>query len=325
MATYGSIGLADFVGANYVTTGGTFDSVFCDRSILCNGSDYALVRTTVAGNDKWFHFVFMDSIATTGSGYADPFFITDATDVVLFTVNNPTGGTTFTPRYLDTTLATGPSFIMNSNRLYTFDIHVRTGAGTGLVELYVNEVLVFSATGLNNGTQNIKELTIRSNKVDDTQFSFLYYSEILVGEDALSPTVGRRVSSRFPTGNSAVNTGWNGSFTDLVNNSGISNGTFLRTSVAGQRKGQTFPNMTTTTINADVEALQVSSRALTTSTTAINYGHTFRVSGADYDQTSLGAGIIIGNYASVLYLNPATGLPWTQAIVNATEIGLISI
>lgn len=325
MATYGSIGIADFVGANYVTTGGSFDSVFCDRSIQCSGADYALVRSTVAGNEKWFHFVFLDSINTSSSGYADPFFITDATDTVLFTMNNPTGGVVYTPRYLNTTLVSGSTLIMNSNRLYTLDIHIRTGAGTGLFEIYVNEVLAFSATGLNNGTQNIKELTIRSNRLDDTQFSLCYYSEILIGEDALSPTVGRRVSSRFPTGNSVVNTGWNGAFTDLVNNNGISNGTFLRTSVAGQRKGQTFPNMTTTTINADVEALQVSSRALTTSTTTINYGHTLRVSGVDYDQTSLGANIIIGNYSSVLYLNPATGLPWTQAIVNATEIGLISI
>lgn len=325
MATYGSIGIADFVGANYVTTGGTFDSVFCDRSIFCTGADYALVRTTVAGNEKWFHFVFLDGINATGSGYSDPFFITDTSDTVLFTMSNPTGGYVYTPRYLNTTLVSAPAVVMNSNRLYTIDIHIRTGAGTGLFELYVNEVRAFSATGLNNGTLDVKELTIRSNRIDDTQFSLCYYSEILIGEDATSPTVGRRVSSRFPTGNSAVNTGWNGAFTDLTNNSGISNGTFLRTSVAGQRKGQTFPNMTTTTINADVEAVQVSSRALTTSTTTINYGHTLRISGVDYDQTSLGANIIIGNYASVLFLNPATGLPWTQAAVNAAEIGLISI
>jgi len=326
MATYGSIGIADLSGANYTSTALAFDSVFSDRGIALLGADVAYVRTTTAGNDKWFHFVFVDGVSTSSSGYGDPFYITDATDTVLFTLNNALGGTSYTIRYLNSSvLVVGPTFFMNTNRAYTFDIHVRTGAGTGLVQVFINEVLTYSFTGLNNGTQNVKELILRSNRYDDTQFSSTYFSEMLVGEDAVSPTVGRRVSSRYPTGNSAANTGWSGAFTDLLNDRGISNGTFLRTSVAGQRKGQTFPNMTTTTINADVEAVQVSSRALTTSTTAINYGHTFRVSGVDYDQTSLGASIIIGNYASVLYLNPATGLPWTQAIVNATEIGLISI
>ena len=104
MATYGSIGVAELLGASYSTVAGTFDSVFSDRSIRCDGSDQALVRPTVAGNEKWFHFVFYDSDTVGGGSFTSPFFITDVGNNVLVNFNAPGNGPDTTIQYLNSSV-----------------------------------------------------------------------------------------------------------------------------------------------------------------------------------------------------------------------------
>lgn len=329
MATYEQIGDGERYGIAEWTTAyaPSYDAAYSPSGAL-RPRGGGTVRQTISATtqEAWFHFRALKYSTLTRSSNDPIFKIIDSAGNVLLQAkltqtNNETPDHYI--QYLDTTLQTHATLLtLNTGGLYTIDIRVVTGAGTGLFELYQDDTLLASATGLTNGTNPIKQCHLTNNQHTETiDRCDYYYSELLCGVGN-SPTVGRRVFTALPTGDSATNTAWTGTFADVDELTSQGDGNFVFTGTITQRQGFTFPAMPST--NSVIEAVAITQHALKGSTSTLDITPSVRIGATDYDQSALGVITTTKPYETIMPLSPASGTNWTVSELNAAEFGIIT-
>jgi hypothetical protein len=331
MPIYESIGTAENVSTDWINLAGSFDPAFSDRSLRTVGAGYVRMKVRAPSQNVWFRYLIRTNtdFGVNSGGTALRFaWVYSSTGVLLVEVIalNPGTSQVITVRYRNGgVLVTHPTtFILNNNQLYMLDFHVVTSLTTGRVEIYQDDIQIYNITGLNNTTDNVDRLESYSSDLGAPAATFrhTYLSEFLIGIGEDSPTIGRRVFSRFPSANSAVNTAWIGDFNQISTGPRRTDGDMVYTDSAGQREGYTIT--AAPLLNARIEAVAVNTHAFIGDGSPRQLRHSVRIGGVDYDQVVQPVGRIPLWYETVMYQNPATLGAWTVPAFNGSEWGFIS-
>lgn len=331
MATYEHVGYANITGSVVVYGSGSGDTDLTYSNAgyrqAPGAGNYQSLNLTAVTTAAWFKVRM--SAWTGASGTASILTVYDnGGNVLLEASRSPTRGTSGLHfRYRDGGVlvsATKEAFLDLLNTTM-FDIEVISdNAGGGRIQVFQEEALILSVTGISNGGLTIDRCELRNWDYTSTSTrDRVGWSEFLVGIGADSPTLGRRVYSKAPTGNSAVNTAWTGAFGDIDEGLITPDALFITSNTAGQRKGFTFPVYTAA--NGRAETVAIFHTALHNGSGVINHAPSIRLIGVDYDGAAINpTGVQIG-YSQQQILNPATGLPWLVTEVAGAEYGFISI
>lgn len=188
------------------------------------------------------------------------------------------------------------------------DIHFKIGTGDGILEWYVNSVLVASSTTLNLNAYS----EVRSGQWNHAQVGYAY-SQVLASDTA---TIGVRCLTVPPTSN-GTDTGGTGAVTD-INESTINTSTFVSFDTAGQRRSTVS---TARSLTRQIKAVTVSGQIRKVDSTGPQSIKPYLlISGTRYYGTTFALTVGIANYQYTWNTNPATSAPWTTADANSASL-----
>lgn len=310
--------------ATEVTTGGTFDSAYCDASTNLNGNTaivQALFRdaanapvSVTSGESVWAHFDFANASYGTGTmswlvdSSLNPWVAIRGAGTNLFGLyyNSGTGAS---PVW---TLI-GSTFTITS--LQTMDLRVSLGA-PHTAELYMGSTLMASGTFTQAALTELRALRIIGPSGTNARFS-----QILITKDR--STIGAKVRYSRPNG-AGGNSQWTGALSNV--NEAINNDATLdSTTVAGNRQTYAMGDVTVPANYAIVSVFHFI-RGKNDGAAPGNIKSVVRQGSTNYDYADNVPGISTGyGPLPARYDNdPATGLPWTQSGFNSAEFGYLS-
>jgi len=225
MANYTNVGWADLhLGATWDTALGNFTPSFTDSSVRTRGSDYIVLPVLSSTQDVWFSFVLFEVAGNPIVDLQSAILITNTTGMVLLDIRANSSNVYDHVIYVQTngsgagTLTSQGPIPWGAGR-QRFDIHVIAGNGTGSITIYRNGATVGNYTGLDTGTLPIKQARLQSGGfTSSTNISNRgsFWSEFIVGEDSVSPTLFLQSYSSFPRAASLIDNDWQGSFLNLI-------------------------------------------------------------------------------------------------------------
>jgi hypothetical protein len=199
--------------------------------------------------------------------------------------------------------------------LNTIDIRVKAGAG-GIGAFYAGGTQIFNVTGLDNsgfaGVDQIKLYGIDSNAAHDATS---YWSQVIC--DSVS-TIGRFLRTDRLNSNSAVNTGWTGSVTD-INELPTNDSTFIDSAASGQISTFYESGMDLTGLN--ILARGVSARMRVQGSGPPNLDLTLRSGSGNYFASPIPASAGFQASFNSWTTNPDGSVAWTPSTAQATEVG----
>lgn len=212
------------------------------------------------------------------------------------------------------TLATSTGDLING-LVCRFDISAKYAAVDGFVEVWMNGVLLVSYTG-NTSADNGPNISRVSYGGANT-YTVSISAMILATESTKTLTL----VERRPTGNGAL-AEWTGSYADIDENN-YSDTDFITPSALNQISTFTFPALPAPLAGYEVQAVVQSARGQLGGSSPTSFESVARVSGNNYTKAE---GVAIpstfgGGLQSIWSVNPATGLTWTQAEVEAAQFG----
>lgn len=225
-----------------------------------------------------------------------------------------TNGSTFTN--VDGT----DTFTMVAATRYTVDVRLKASATVGEAAVYVNEALSnVNVTGdVSSQANNVRYIVFKSESTSNTEV----FSQIAV---STTNTVGWKVQTLTPLTGAGGVAQWSGTFDDIDDTTlPLQRDKSMTTNTVNNR--HSFP---TTDVAAAASALLVQGIMLgvrghtTEGATATDIKAMLRVSSTNYDSSALGFTINQGEEPRFYTweLNPNTGNPWTQAEINAMQMG----
>lgn len=263
--------------------------------------------------EGWFHFVHAWNTTANHSIYE--ILNSAGTSVVRLWQVTSTGY--IRPEYWNgsawvTTAALFPSpagFAKNE-----MDIHVVCGAA-GYIEVYINNELASTITGLNAAVNNLAFITPRSSTANQ------YQSQHLVSDQN---TVGAKVQDLVINAN-ATYTAWSGDYTAVVE-IGLNDATMISSSTLGDKESFNAADITLPSGYA-VSSLWFSARGRLNSGSPGNFKALVRIGGTDYSPSYNFGGLTSAAYGPSLAaftVDPSTSAAWTAANVNAAELGFVT-
>ena len=212
------------------------------------------------------------------------------------------------------TLATSTGDLI-TGLVMRFDISAKYAATGGFVEVWMNGVLLVSYTGdtsSDNGP-NVSRINYGSVNTYTTSISAM----IIATESTKTLTL----VERRPSGNGAL-AEWTGSYAD-IDELAYSDTDFITPTALNQISTFTFPALPAPLAGYEVQAVVESGRGQLGASSPTSFEGVARVSGTNYTK-AVGSPIpstFGGGLQSIWSVNPATGLIWTQAEVEAAQFG----
>lgn len=212
------------------------------------------------------------------------------------------------------TLATSTVDLING-LVSRFDISAKYAAVDGFVEVWMNGVLLVSYTG-NTSSDNGPDVSRVSYGGANT-YTVSMSAFIISTESTKTLTL----VERRPSGNGAL-AEWTGSYAD-IDEITASDTDFITPTALNQISTFTFPALPAPLAGYEVQAVVQSARGQLGGASPTSFESVARVSGTNYEQ-AIGSPIpstFGGGLQSIWSVNPATGLTWTQAEVEAAQFG----
>jgi hypothetical protein len=314
--------------AREYTTAGRFDSAYVRCAIQAGDASVNHYIETqplpAAETDVWLHMDFIWT-TTNSNGGARWITLVNSSGTEVFKI-----GFTDTSGTIQAYYWNGSSWVaktgtntMTINTLYTVDLHLICGV-SGSYELWVGpyngtQAKLLEGTGLHASVDNV----IKARGYNTTNFGGACsgYSQFVIADES---TLGWKVDCSPATGNSAVNTGWTGSYTDIDEIPTV-NTDFI--SAATDGLVETFTRAAKTLTGRSIKALVVAARAKNDGSSPANIEAALRVGGVNYFSAPLPG--LIATYGPVQGIfedDPSTAAPWDPATAGsaATEFGLRS-
>lgn len=280
---------------------------------------YAPFNTTLS--DFWLHMrLYLENAPASTEAI---FYIRNAAGTEdEYRILENTDGTWSIQRYKSatyTTLATTASPMLVDAGA-DIDIHFVRNATTGSITVYKNGVSMLSFTG-DTDTTSLPGMVYFEGMTGTNNEMFV--SQVIVADES---TVGWKLATLSPTGNGS-NTAWTNDFA-AVDEFIFDNTDFIETNTVGNLETYTTSGINAAFSTYNVKAVTVAARASNDSGSAVaDLQFVVRTSGTNY--TSPNAGLVKdGTEQSKQYVwntNPNTASAWTQAQVNAAEIGVKSV
>lgn len=302
------------------TAAGSFDPLYVGKCIdLPSG---AIVKSASFINedtgavtpltDFWIHF---DSFVGNGSNVSEIEFYNSA-GIAVLRMFMPSS----TTRRFDywngaAWVTTGPvsTFPGNVSNLHTYDLHITTGAAGG-VEMYGDNSLALTVTGLNAAVTNVQSFRVYHNGGNASRHSQFLVSDV--------STVGAKVASMTPSAN-GTNTSWAGDYTGVAK-LGYDDTTLISSATLGGKESYVASDITVP-VNYAISSLWLAIRAKLKAASPMNILPIVRSGGVDYAGAYNFQALNASGYApslAVLRTDPNTGAAWTAANLNAAEIGV---
>lgn len=199
-------------------------------------------------------------------------------------------------------------------------LRIKIHATEGIFRWYINGALVAELLGNTLGVASTVD-NIMFATPNTTSGQWATYSRVLVTSGDDHPD--RYVLVPLAIGANGAETGFTGDVTD-VDGTGTDDGDFLTAASAGLRETFAFGDIPGSYPSHDVAGVIVTARSRkgTSGPTALNA--LARVGGTTYAPGAMSPAPaeVLSASQRVLTTNPATGVKWTQAEVNAAEFGI---
>lgn len=212
----------------------------------------------------------------------------------------------------------------SDDTLYQIDIECDVDGSTGSFALYIDGVKNAELTGntdFRSGAQADKILFWNQNHSTSSSQYTVYFTEVIVADE---PTVNWRLVTLWPDGN-GNHTAWTGDYTD-IDEAEYDTADQVDTTTAAQRESFTIRDIPTVFADLDVAAVVVAALAKRGTTGPQDLQIMVRTNSLDFDSSSVGlSNVAYERFQNVWATNPDTSAAWTQAEVNALEIGVESI
>ena len=327
MATYTNTGWPTSIVGTYDLATTEVDTNYADHAVRVINDGIVTLSVSPSQPECWFHtHMTRTSISADNGADYSPITIYNTNGDILLSMPVTDNGAIMQIYYLD-----GGSLQLSNRTVITspgvisiFDFHIKIdNTGLGSIEIYHDNSFVVSITGLSNGTFNVDRCELRSTHHasganGNTRVS--YYG-FLVGMDAISSTVGKKVYCKVPTADSTY-TAWTGTFAEIDEGLGPDDGLVISTNTTATRQSMSAPAITGTSI--PIYNVGILSRASNDGAGILDYQHSYRISATDYDLGVLGTTGTIATQQTSSLTNPATGVDWTLTDFNGTEFGVIS-
>lgn len=209
----------------------------------------------------------------------------------------------------------GGTFTLSNYTTFTIDVQIIVDPANGIeMNAYVNGVLSSTAidtVGVGGHTVPVNWIWSHLD-ISTTSGDLVSYSEVIVSEES---TIGLRLSQHKPN-LQGFHTAWDNDFNSLLgdNELGISGGTGDKESFeVSDYAGPAGPTVKEVVIAAEALIPTVGPATLA--------GFT-RVGGVDYAGPDMTPNDVEQSILSLGTVNPVTSLPWTEAELNALEVGV---
>ena len=198
------------------------------------------------------------------------------------------------------------------------DFHWKIADTDGVFELFIDEVLAASFTGdtLLGGFSQIDQIRLLNTSIENSSLYNVYFSETIVADVS---TIGWHLKTLAPNGDGNSTT-WTGTVDDIDTIS-FNDDTFISSGTAEEVELFTIDDLGPIFI---VEAVVVSARSKIAATGPQNLQMAIRTGGSNFFSSNVVVGTGFAGGQAVFDTNPDTGLPWTNAEVDALEIGVKS-
>jgi hypothetical protein len=290
-----------------VTTSSLFNGTYARCAIYVpNSITYAETPSWTSATTFWFR-----GDLSYGGGVAEKPVLSlysGSTEVFRVTVL----GNVFQMYYLSaasTFTAIGSSFSLSSPTIQT--LCLKLVPATGTAEIYAAGTLRASGTATMSLFSGVTKVRLKAN-------SGSYWSQILC---KTTSTIGRVVSTKYPTGNGA-NTAWTSDYAAVdevpyTDADGITSGT--------ANQVETYTGNTPAVNGFLVEAVVVGLRAKCSETGPQNIQAAIRTSATNYFSSTQALSLGFTGAYGVWEQDPSTTATWVTAVAQAVEFGAKSI
>lgn len=310
---------------SFDTAAGNRDTNFVSSAHNCvRGDNDVVVDLRTGYSDIWIHFEL--SISGTQSDNQVTIGTYDASgNLQLAMTSNGTAQNADFDRSTNGTTTTGtafsgPAVTIAATTRYRFDIHFKIAASGGVVEAYVNEVLagsVFTGDTSTNGAQNMRYVTFRAGGTSTRR-----YSQIIVADEN---TRGWKVQEAFVATGSQNFSGWTGDFSNVDDVTfSVSKFDSAFTNTVGNTVSYVTNDCTASAAAMTVRAVVACGRAyLSPDAAPTGIAPGLSIGGTFYEGATVSLTNAMGDvpFQNIWHANPSNGSGWTQADVNALQVG----
>lgn len=305
------------VGASNIsltTTAGLYQSTYSRGAITTDGTSYAEAAFS-SQTEIWIHDTIAAINAVSSGGELIKVYNTSSLKCASVKIN--AGGNIGVSYYNGSSYVDVMSaFSISPNSTYDIDFHVKIASFGGVVEFYLDGVLMSSFSG-NTSSLGTNINVLRISNVSSALSTPWCHSQVIV---STTMTVGMKLATLAITG-AGTSSQWTGAYTD-INELILSDVTFISDNVNADISTYPVTDIPTGG-NFNVGAVIVSTRAERGVTGVQNLELGVRSGGANYWGSPVsGLTTAFAPYQNILTTDPATGLPWTIPAANAVEIGV---
>jgi hypothetical protein len=310
--------LAGFDGHANVTAETTAAYLNTDNglsdTLMLSKTSAILSRDIAPLDEGWFHEVIY---LASGDNFYDEALIRfrDSTGQILFSVEGYNGVAKIWVYYASSNTQSTTTAIIPEATKFAVDIHFKIHATDGFIRLYIDKVLMVEMTGDTKkyGT-NVSKINVLNTNTNGN----MSVSEVIL---ATEDTRGMKVRSIKP--NAAGNdSGFIGAVAD-VNHTGPNDLSMITADTADVVTTYALAAPPQATA-LGVRGVVVNSRASRGATGPQNLNHVVRSGGANYHGADIAMSEVFKSYSTVFETNPATGLPFTWAELDALQAGVRS-
>lgn len=220
-------------------------------------------------------------------------------------------------------VSTPATFDLPSAALKRLDLHVKCHATTGIVELYVDEVLALSFTGSTTTQNNVFDRVL-FHGFGISSGDHEYVSEIII---ANSSTISHRLFTMFPNA-SGAQSDFGGTFAEIDDIATVDNTNFINSDTTGHISlfalndiGAGFNRYTVVATLLQAAVAISADAAITDLQMAYRHSTTnFFTSSTGYTHDSA-----LRVFRDLRTTNPVTTLGWSFTDVNALQIGVKAV
>lgn len=280
----------------------------------------ATAQTAAAITEGWISFYY-GGVTTGNSSGQNIFAPRNAGGTAsLFTLQhngNDLGIKLINPNDSSNTTLTAVGYGLN----YKFDFNFKINATTGFIYVYRDGVLIYSYTGNTTASStlaSVGQLWFGSTDLGATDInSQTIFSEVLVSDES---TIGSKVITRPFTAFGDVNQ-WTGAIAD-INTSSSPDTTYMSETTNGEILTLASASIPTLGAGETVSAVFLNYRAnYEPSSPVTKIAPLVRKSGTNYVGTPVSLINTVAAYQYKWEVDPATSAAWTEAGVNAIQLG----
>lgn len=306
------------------TTAGRFDPVYARGAVRCqNTGDFIQsppFKDAASSTDIWVIGTYY--LEATDTNTNNPLIeLVNSSGTVVFRLQGASNTNNLQAAYWTGAAMTtiGVAFVGGVDTRIRIAIHLTCGAASN-AQVYIGGALVQNVTMNDADVNNVAAVRYRGVRISSSSGFDVSWTEMAAANFDIRDL---RIKYDPPTGDSAVNTSWTGTYAD-VDEGGYSDVDMVSSGTAAQREGFTHATLAIAT-TLGIDSVWLVGRMKAGGGGPTNIKGSVRIGSTDYDTANMNPGVAFEAKPAYYTQDPSTSAAWTQAGYNAAEIGLLSV